>query len=308
MNRPQHILQPSSLPSRWRPGFTMVEVLVSLAIIGLLVSVTLPAVQQARESARRTECKSNLKQILLALHEHEESYHNFGMPQVDLEPWRWRILPFLERPKPVRSGTQMVSDPQYIGIYRCPSDPYGTGSVEFADGINYFPNDGYGLATQDGFYRKKGGGAIQAHDISDGLSNTAAISERRAMLDSVSVGSNFGDDLWYHRIVRKTATFIADRDAFADECEFRSTPPLMTQYIESSYNSVQTPNRNSCRNGDTSQSQSAEYAAITASSLHIGGVNVALADGAVKFVSDAIDRQVWRALGTRSGNDSVEEF
>lgn len=287
-------------------GFTLIESLVSIAIIGLLVSVTLPAVQQARESSRRTECRNHLKQILLACHEHADAHGNFGTPRIGFENWSVRILPYLEQEKPIITNGLVTGGPGHIAVYRCPSDPQSFGSVGSAHGNSYFPCDGHGLSVRDGFYRTMTGSTVQPRDITDGLSNTAAISERRAMLDSFIAGSDFTNEaVWHHRIVRKTSTFIADRDQFANECESNSVPPLVTQYIEVSYNTIQSPNRHSCRNGDTSDPRSGEFAAITASSLHAGGVNLALADGSVRFISDSIDRNVWRALGTRNGNESL---
>ena len=82
-------------------GFTVTELLVSIGILSLLVSTILPAVQYARESARRSECRNHLKQIVLACHEHQESFGNFAMPRVGFEDWRVRIIPFLEQAKPV---------------------------------------------------------------------------------------------------------------------------------------------------------------------------------------------------------------
>ncbi len=287
-------------------GFTIIETLVSIGIIGLLVAITLPAVQQARESARRTECRNHLKQILLACHEHADAHGNFGTPNIGFESWSVRILPYLEHEKPIITNGLVTGGPGAIAVYRCPSDPQSFGAVSSSQGNSYFPCDGHGLSVRDGFYREMTGRTIQPRDISDGLSNTAAISERRAMLDSFIAGSDFtNESVWHHRIVRKTSTFIADRDLFAEECETNSIPPLVTQYIEGSYNTIQTPNRHSCRNGDTSDPDSGIYAAITASSLHSGGVNLALADGSVRFISDSIDRRVWRALGTRNGNEAL---
>lgn len=287
-------------------GFTLIEALVSIAIIGILMATLLPAVQYVRESARRTECRHRMKQLILACHEHQESHGNFAMPRVGAEHWRVRILPYLEQPKPLLVNGLFTGGAEQISVYRCPSDPHAVGSVFHAHGISYFPNDGHGLSKSDGFYRKSSGGQIMPADCSDGLSNTAAISERRAMLDSYVVGSDFSiESIWRHRIVRTTSQFIADNDQFAEECETNSSPPFFTQLIEMSYNHLQTPNRHSCRNGDTSDPRSGEYAAITASSLHSGGVNLALADGSVRFISDSIDRNVWRALGTRNGNEAL---
>ncbi len=296
----------SSSGMAWHPpGFTLIETLVSISIIGLLLATILPAVQYARESARRTECKNHLKQIILACHEHEETHGNFGTG-AGFESWMVRILPYLEQQKPVIVNGQVTGGSEKIDLFRCPSDPCSQGSVLLGTGRSYYACDGHGLSKTDGFYRQTTGRPIQPRDISDGLSNTAAISERRAALDPYYFGSDYANDpKWHHRIVRKTATFIADYDQFADDCESNSVPPLVTIYTESSYNTVQTPNRNSCVNGDTSDFRSVTYAAFTASSLHTGGVNLALADGSVRFISDSIDRKSWRALGTRNGGEAI---
>jgi len=273
-----------------------------------LVATILPAVQYAREAARRSECKNHLKQLILACHQHEEAYGNFGTPQVGAEPWEVRILPYLEQQKPVIINGQITGGPEKIPLFRCPSDPHSEGSVLLGTGRSYYASDGHGRSRMDGFYQELTPRSIQAKDISDGLSNTAAISERRAALDSYYFGTDFNSPVWNHRIVRKTATFISDDDQFADDCEYHSVPPLVVQYSESSFNHIQTPNRHSCRNGDTSDLRSGVYAAITASSLHTGGVNLAMVDGSVRFISDSIDRNVWRAIGTRSGNETVGDF
>ena len=209
MNRRSCQSQFTNHPTSPRLGFTMIETLVSIGILGLLAAMILPAVQNVRESARRSECRNNLKQIILACHEHQESHQNYGMPSVGLEVWSVRILPYLEQQKPlIQNDGQVIGGPETIAVYRCPSDPFGTGAVTLISGMNYYPNDGHGLFKTDGFYRKRTGGLIQPSDITDGLSNTAALSERRAMLNSIVVGTDFTDEsTWHHRIVRKTSTF-----------------------------------------------------------------------------------------------------
>lgn len=289
-----------------RHGFTLVELLVSITVVGLLVALLMPAVQYARESARRSECRNHLKQLILACHQHVDSHGNFAMSDTGQESWQVRVLPYLEHQKPVLVNGRITSGPERIAVYACPSDPQSLGSVLDYYGISYFANDGRGLGKVDGFYRTITGIPVQPRDITDGLSNTAAISERLAMLDSNKSGSDFSNQaVWHHRIVLRTPTPLPDFDQFADQCESNSIPPRLTQYIEMSYNVIQTPNRHSCRNGDAGDPVSGIYAAITASSLHSGGVNLALADGAVRFISDSIDRKVWRALGTRNGGEAL---
>src|SRR5215216_5717465 len=93
------MLRPSSAVRRERPGFTLVELLVVIAIIGVLVALLLPAVQAAREAARRMQCSNHLKQLSLALHNYESTHLTLPPAGIDSNQMSWVVLtlPFIEQ-------------------------------------------------------------------------------------------------------------------------------------------------------------------------------------------------------------------
>jgi len=121
-------------------GFTLVELLVVIAIIGILVALLLPAIQAAREAARRTQCNNNLKQLALALHDYHDTYKVFASGYIPQTGWGWGtfILPFIEEqalydqidPNKRIFGTNGTSNPNgtvrlattELDAFRCPSD------------------------------------------------------------------------------------------------------------------------------------------------------------------------------------------
>jgi len=152
---------------RQRRGFTLIELLVVIAIIAILIALLLPAVQQAREAARRTQCKNNLKQIGLALHNYHDVYKMFPMGYMDgssiNEGWAWSamILPFLDQ-KPLfdQLGVNQQSlrarlaagDPGQLlrtplPAYRCPSDNPGNNGPNLIHQNRHF---GGGVGTVAG--------------------------------------------------------------------------------------------------------------------------------------------------------------
>ena len=128
------------MPSRRRNGFTLIELLVVIAIIAVLIALLLPAVQQAREAARRTQCKNNLKQIGLALHNYLEVHTTFPPSFCFSTAGSWsvhgRILPYMEQASaysqvrldrdwadPFNEATHVAQ--LRVPSYVCPSDPNG---------------------------------------------------------------------------------------------------------------------------------------------------------------------------------------
>ncbi|MEZ5951023.1 MAG: DUF1559 domain-containing protein [Planctomycetaceae bacterium] len=195
-----------------RAGFTLIELLVVIAIIAILVALLLPAVQQAREAARRTSCKNNLKQLGLAMHNYLDTHGCFPPNGVKngsgTQEWSAQafILPFLEGGNlydlidfnvGYRQGsnlTNLISSTR-VSVLLCPSDPNdrmrttSTGEPEHYP-LSYAVSRGiYQLATITGGSYPTGridgdGGAAfkynsitRERDITDGLSNTIGMSE-----------------------------------------------------------------------------------------------------------------------------------
>ncbi len=188
--------------TRWR-GFTLIELLVAIAIIGLLLALLLPAVQQAREAARRTQCRNNLKQIGLALHNYEQSNRVFPPGFVFSLRGSWsvhgRLLPYLDQSSafdkvrldiewndPINRVTGIQTES--IDTYSCPSDPNSdllyTGDVD--DGPVNPVSYGFNFGTWFVFDPRTGRGgdgcfypnsSVGANSITDGMSNTLACAE-----------------------------------------------------------------------------------------------------------------------------------
>src|SRR5262245_30172103 len=137
MNRTGDVM-PAQTHFRGRKGFTLIELLVVIAIIGVLIGLLLPAVQQAREAARRTQCRNNLKQVGLALHNYESTTTRF--PPVSVlpfgrtsEPWsaQARLLPYIDQSNlhnlvDWSVSSEFTANPAVcrtrVPIYLCPSE------------------------------------------------------------------------------------------------------------------------------------------------------------------------------------------
>ena len=326
-----------------RRGYTLIELLVVIAIIGVLVSLLLPAVQQAREAARRIQCKNNLKQMGLALHNYLELFTTLPPSFCFSTAGSWsvqgRILPFMEQSEafslvrldldwahPINqaTGVAQLKVPSYV----CPSDPNGD-RMHFAGpdegnirpqnyGVNFGTWKIYDPLTNiggDGVFHPNS--RTRAGDISDGMSNTLLAAEVKAYQPyfrntsdpgpnvpmAVSFVAGFVGESKYGPNLDDNAGHTEWCDGPVHQSGFTTTftPNTRVPYVDGSV--TYNVDYNSRYEG-TSTTQTT-YAAITSRSYHAGIVNAAIVDGSVRTINENIDRQVWRAMGTRAGGDVI---
>jgi prepilin-type N-terminal cleavage/methylation domain-containing protein/prepilin-type processing-associated H-X9-DG protein len=371
-----------------RSGFTLIELLVVIAIIGVLIALLLPAVQQAREAARRTQCNNKLHQIGLAMHNYNDTHKCFPTSG---SYWRCAasdgigggfsvfgfLLPYLDQSELWHglntSGQGHASDcdstimNQSVGRLRiagflCPSDgavniaPLNSGILNWGD-CSYAANNGWprqatGLNGERGGHSATGwpagngfvgihpsfvgptlpesswpgarapfGWTVKAKDITDGLTKTAAFSERlvNPSLTAVDPRRNiyrFGDGttpltLSAFRDGCLTTGIVLPGANVAPSPSGQLGGSWLSQVGEvgNTYQHALPPNTRNCRYGSSTQAHDihsfvGNNIAITPSSNHPGGVNVLLGDGSVFFQSDSVDVGVWWKLGTRNGNET----
>jgi type II secretory pathway pseudopilin PulG len=308
-------------PASRRAGFTIVECLTAIGVVGLLLALLLPAVVQSREASRRLECATNLKQLGIALHNYLDVYGRF--PQLmDGDQVYVALLPYLEQHglyEQIREYWVSKPSPKSmdVRVYVCPSETVAFD--EYAIGPGYYPNylmnEGSGKQKfgDNGFNKWYG---ARPADFTDGLSNTAALCEK--LIHTHSMGHD-GELHAERRFWAIPAPLQGPNqlDAFADAC--RNDKFLISSVFSydaigivvpnAGYNHILPPNAPSCWNGPTrSTPGSVAFAARTASSLHRSGVNLLMGDGRCTFVSENIDVHLWRAVASRNGNDVVGEF
>ncbi len=284
--------------SRTRSAFTLIELLVVIAIIAILIALLVPAVQKVRESANRTQCSNNLKQIGIACHMHHDNYRTFPsggtgwwIPPTYIAPgqpatgsaqqggWAFQILPFIEQTAVWKGGNatsinqcQINAIGARIPTYFCPSrrDPQGV-----SGGAWYGPGGTYEHGMWDyGGANGENTGAIaygytgrRIADITDGTSGTFLAGDARK--DLTYLGQFQSDDNegyssgWDHDTIRNTSSL-----------------PLPDT-----------------RNGSG-------WGELRFGSSHTGGLNMLFCDGGVRFITYDVGLSSWQAMGTINYSDT----
>jgi prepilin-type N-terminal cleavage/methylation domain-containing protein len=344
-------------PSQRGRGFTLIELLVVIAIIAVLIALLLPAVQQAREAARRSQCKNNLKQLGLALHNYHDTSNTFPPATIrtttcggNLGPsacnglsYMARLAPFFDQAAiyntlnfSVGPAWRDPNEPAYkaasgakLSLLVCPSDPLrgqatraDLGPTSYASCISNTDNwcadpnwyigangsaGGSGgefacVSSERGQAVVYGNSKVNIGAITDGTSNTMIMSEWTQGFPYLDQTLNLSS-CQSGGVTTNTYTGLYDPMGYSW---------LYANGMQSwGFTTLLKPNDPAIKNQNNVACLSNVWvggARFRASSEHVGGVHVLLADGAIRFISDNINLTTWQNLGNRSDGNVLGEL
>ncbi len=323
-----HSIRPRSC--RPHRGFTLIELLVVIAIIAILIALLLPAVQQAREAARRTQCKNNLKQIGLALHNYVDVHSALPSGSIVLlnpagtqdfgHGWTWHasILPFLEQTTLYNGiqgsdgmgnelGDQNTGKSQLVrsttlSMFWCPSQP-DRRSASQKNGYqtcNYNGNMGTRIGNGNDDCYNGSSLTTPAHNRTDawGCMNGNGVFHISSSVRFRDVADGLSNTIFVSEVPDSGGDVIGIFSAGADRRLIfsggaDSNPPTeMTEYLIAAES-------NDPINGGAEEA---------AGSFHVGGAQFLMGDGAVRFLSENMHMATYQALSTRLGGEVIGEF
>jgi prepilin-type N-terminal cleavage/methylation domain-containing protein/prepilin-type processing-associated H-X9-DG protein len=321
-----------------RRGFTLVELLVVIAIIGILLALLLPAVQAAREAARRSQCSNHLHQLAVAAHNYHSAKREFphGLNQFEVSSSpRFRgtslftyMLPFFEEgqllagwdyefPLKNSDGGMTARTATVLRVLLCPSDAIEKNPVDV--GGRFYGLTSYGgnggtrsvqpnLSLTDGVFHTTGPASepqlnqrpVKLKDVIDGSSHTLLFGERSHRDPNLAtfIYQSWGESIDY--LGRWAA--IGGRQRIGDVTMSAYAP--INYRIPFSYE-----NRGGADPPANSTQDFAEYMdrrICAYGSEHPGGANFALADGSVRFVMESLPQDILQAMSTRAGGEAAD--
>jgi prepilin-type N-terminal cleavage/methylation domain-containing protein len=308
-----------------RRGFTLIELLVVIAIIAVLIALLLPAVQQAREAARRTQCKNNMKQLGLALHNYHDVYDQLPLGSLNKHNWRTAVLPMLDQAAAysqlsfttgafdgdVTDVNTPILKGWKVAAFVCPSSPletnpnYGGWNPNRYQGHHYAAvggayNTAYGACrVQYGIMCDNGPMEINVKhrlaDITDGSSNVMLVAEQSNKVKyTATISWEFADG--------KTQGVGGMKGGWGGPQNTTNSTNQPSSTVPGISPVVYGPNA-AC--GDKFGCGLVYCASNNFASAHTGGIHAMMGDGSVKFISDNIDLTVFKYAAMRSDGNPI---
>ena len=326
------LLRPSQKKSS-STGFTLIELLVVIAIIAVLIALLLPAVQQAREAARRTQCKNNLKQLGLALHNYHDTFLVFPpgqfqplatdrggstaflltaavpgdstnrsgwmqqiLPYIDQAPLYNKFAPYMSGATPAPYACVWAGADTILPALMCPSDPGGPKNATVPGNPQGF--HGNYVVSAGSLPFGPAGGGLKLDGMFFSYSRTSIRDATDGTSNTLLVG-----EILLAKDIDPSGHDLRGRyyNEYAGSTFFSSNLPPNTTIGDKVYN-------NYCNPGPKRPCATTGDYVHYARSEHTGGVQIVLVDGSVRFVSENIDLTTFRALGSRAGGEVVGEF
>ena len=311
---------------RRRRAFTLIELLVVIAIIAVLIALLLPAVQQAREAARRTQCKNNLKQLGLAMHNYHDTTSRFPMGgwvngNFDMGSYMVRILPYIDQAPlynqinfNVTIDTQVLPNGQQLALqiipaYMCPSDadgPIFTQSQNYGASPRAKSNYAGNIGNQNssgcniGWNLINGNGSVTNGDTYDVTQISGVLMKFPSCINIAAITDGTSNTLLMGEIRPKCSAH--EQDGWIDSNAFWTmTGPGL--------NYPTCPGEVGFTGAGCNQIGSGAWGTSnTFRSRHTGGVQFVMCDGSTRFISSNISIQTLQQLGDRRDGLVVGDF